>query len=54
MTKDNTNKTVYQVIKECKPTKYDAQSLCERIAITVLGGNLPPQVEKIKNLKFVR
>jgi len=54
MTKDNTGKTVYQVIREWEFTlKYDAHSLCERIAIAVLGGNLPAQVEKIKKLKFI-
>ena len=54
MTVDNTGKTVYQVIREYESElKYDAQSTCERISIMTLGGNLPHQVEKIKNLKFV-
>ena len=54
MTRDNRNKTVFQVIKEWESSMcWDAQSTCERISISVLGGNLPDQVEKIKNLKFI-
>lgn len=54
MTKDNTGKTVYQVIKEWESSlRYDAQSTCECISIMVLGGNLTSQVEKIKNLIFI-
>ena len=55
MTEDNTGKTVYQVIRRWEfSLRCDAQSLCERIAIMTLGGNLPHQVEKIKKLKFIK
>ena len=54
MTKDNTGKTVYKVVREWESTlRYDAHSLCVKIAIACLGGNLPEQVAQIKDLKFV-
>jgi hypothetical protein len=53
MCNDNSGKTVYRVVREFEGSlKYDAQSTCERIALSVLGGNLPHQVDLIKNLKF--
>ena len=54
MCRDNRGKTVYQVIKEWESEQdYCAESICEKIAIAVLGGNLPDQVAKIKYLKFL-
>lgn len=54
MGNDNTGKSVIQVIREWESTlRWDAESTCEKISIMVLGGNLPHQVERIKDLKFL-
>ena len=51
MTRDNNNKTVAQVISEHSD---HPEIICRKIAIMVLGGNLPHQIAKIKNLRFIR
>jgi len=50
MTCDNTDKTVEQVIARHSD---HPEIICRKIAIMVLGGNLPHQITKIKNLKFI-
>jgi len=51
MTIDNANRTVWQVISEHSERP---ETVCRKIAIMVLGGNLPHQIAKIKSLKFVK
>ena len=48
---DNTGLTVWQVISEHSD---HPEIICRKIAIMVLGGNLPHQIAKIKSLKFVK
>ena len=51
MTYDNTGLTVWQVISEHSD---QPEVIARKIAIMVLGGNLPHQIAKIKNLRFIR
>jgi len=51
MTVDNSGKSVAQVISEHSDRP---ETVCRKIAIMVLGGNLPHQIAKIKSLKFVK
>ncbi len=48
---DQTGKTVGQVVNRYAPAK--AETIISKIALTVLGANLPGQRSQIRNLKFV-